>query len=278
MSAPTPIAPRQERAERAAAPRASGTALHTRMLAVRARNGDRQAREQLIEEHLPLARALARRYRRAGERLDDLIQVASIGLVKAVDRFDPDRGHSFSTFAQPTIVGELLRHFRDTGWGVHVARGTQELALKVRAAAEAIESETGAAPTPRQLAERTGADLEAVVEALGALSNRTALSLASPAGHDDEGDATLADTIGEIEDGYDRAEARAMLGPALSHLPAREQRILRMRFVEDMTQSEIAAEIGVSQMQISRLLRQSLDRLATLTREGGAESTAPATR
>lgn len=267
MSSPTPIAPRQERAERALAPRGASSALHTRMLAVRARKGDLHAREQLIEEHLPLARALARRYRRAGERLDDLIQVASIGLVKAVDRFDPDRGHSFSTFAQPTIVGELLRHFRDTGWGVHVARGTQELALKVRAAAEQIETETGRAPTPRELAERTGADLEAVVEALGALSNRTVLSLAMPAGHEEEGDATLADTLGEEEDGYDQAEARAMLAPALRHLPPRERRILHMRFVEDMTQSEIATQIGVSQMQISRLLRQSLDRLGELTRE-----------
>lgn len=236
------------------------------MLAARARKGDSQAREALIAEHLPLARALARRYRRGSESLDDLVQVASVGLIKAVDRFDPDRGHSFSTFAQPTIVGELLRHFRDTGWGVHVARGTQELALKVRTAAEAIETETGASATPRQLAERIGADLEAVVEALGALANRTALSLATPAGHEDEGDATIADTLGDVEEGYRVAEARALLAPALKHLPEREQRILKMRFVDDLTQSEIATEIGVSQMQISRLLRQSLDRLHELTR------------
>lgn len=236
------------------------------MLATRARKGDSQAREALIAEHLPLARALARRYRRGSESLDDLVQVASVGLIKAVDRFDPDRGHSFSTFAQPTIVGELLRHFRDTGWGVHVARGTQELALKVRAAAEAIETETGTAATPRQLAERTGAELEAVVEALGALANRTALSLATPAGHEDEGDATIADTLGDVEDGYAAAEARALLGPALRHLPEREQRIIEMRFVDDMTQSEIATRVGVSQMQISRLLRQSLDTLHELTR------------
>jgi RNA polymerase sigma-B factor len=237
------------------------------MLARRARSGDAQAREALIAEHLPLARALARRYRRGNESLDDLVQVASVGLIKAVDRFDPDRGHSFSTFAQPTIVGELLRHFRDTGWGVHVARGTQELALKVRAAAERLEVETGAAPTPRQLAEATGADLEAVVEALGALANRAALSLATPAGNGHEdGDATLADMLGERDEGYERAEARAVLEPALRHLPPREQEILRMRFAEDRTQSEIAARIGVSQMQISRLLRQSLERLAELTR------------
>jgi RNA polymerase sigma-B factor len=246
---------------------ASTNALRTRALATRARNGDRQARETLIAEHLPLARALARRYRRGSEPLDDLVQVASLGLIKAVDRFDPERGHSFSTFAQPTIVGELLRHFRDTGWGVHVARGTQELALRVRSAAEALESETGRAPTPRQLAERTGASLEAVVEALGALSNRTALSLAAPTGgHDDGSDATIADTLGSADDGYDRAEARALLGSAIGCLPGREQKILRLRFVEDMTQSEIAAEIGVSQMQISRLLRQSLERLAQITR------------
>ncbi|MDW5593219.1 SigB/SigF/SigG family RNA polymerase sigma factor [Conexibacter stalactiti] len=246
--------------------RPASSLLRTRMLAARARKGDTQAREALIAEHLPLARALARRYRRGTESLDDLVQVASVGLIKAVDRFDPDRGHSFSTFAQPTIVGELLRHFRDTGWGVHVARGTQELALKVRAAAEAIETETGVSATPRQLAERTGADLEAVVEALGALANRTALSLATPAGGDDEGDATIADTLGDVEEGYRAAEARALLAPALKHLPEREQRILRMRFVDDLTQSEIATEIGVSQMQISRLLRQSLDKLHELTR------------
>jgi RNA polymerase sigma-B factor len=247
---------------------ASSSTLRTRALATRARRGDRQARETLIAEHLPLARSLARRYRRGSEPLDDLVQVASLGLIKAVDRFDPERGHSFSTFAQPTIVGELLRHFRDTGWGVHVARGTQELALKVRSAAEAIESETGSAPTPRQLAERTGASLEAVVEALGALSNRTALSLAAPTGgHDDGGsDTTIADTLGSADDGYDRAEARALLGSAVRCLPQREQEILRLRFFEDRTQSEIASEIGVSQMQISRLLRQSLERLAQITR------------
>jgi RNA polymerase sigma-B factor len=247
---------------------ASSVSLRTRALAVRARRGDRGAREALIAEHLPLARALARRYRRGGEPLDDLVQVASLGLIKAVDRFDPDRGHSFSTFAQPTIVGELLRHFRDTGWGVHVARGTQELALRVRAATEAIEAETGSSPTPRQLAERTGANLEAVVEALGALANRTALSLAAPTGgHDDGGtDTTIADTLGSTDEGYQQAEARTLLGSAVRCLPEREQRILRLRFVEDMTQSEIASEIGVSQMQISRLLRQSLERLAQITR------------
>lgn len=246
----------------------SAGSLRTRALAARARRGDRGARETLIAEHLPLAHALARRYRRVGEPLDDLIQVASLGLIKAVDRFDPDRGHSFSTFAQPTIVGELLRHFRDTGWGVHVARGTQELALKVRAAAEAIEAETGSSPTPRQLAERTGASLEAVVEALGALANRTALSLAAPTGGQDDGggDATIADTLGNDDAGYQRAEERALLGAAIRCLPERERRILRMRFIEDKTQSEIAAEIGVSQMQISRLLRQSLERLARITR------------
>jgi RNA polymerase sigma-B factor len=238
------------------------------VLALRARRGDERAREALIAEHLPLAHALARRYRRGGEPLDDLVQVASLGLIKAVDRFDPDRGHSFSTFAQPTIVGELLRHFRDTGWGVHVARGTQELALKVRSAVEAIEAETGSSPTPRQLAERTGASLEAVVEALGALSNRTALSLAAPTGgHDDgSGETTIADTLGTTDDGYERAEARALLGSALRCLPPREQQILRLRFVEDMTQSDIAVTIGVSQMQISRLLRQSLERLGQITR------------
>jgi RNA polymerase sigma-B factor len=240
-----------------------------RLLARRAHDGDAEAREAMIAEHLPLARALARRYRRGNESLDDLVQVASVGLIKAVDRFDPERGHSFSTFAQPTIVGELLRHFRDTGWGVHVARGTQELALKVRAAAERIEAETGVAPTPRQLADHTGADLEAVVEALGALANRAALSLATPASSGGEdGDATIADLLGETDAGYERAEARAVLGPALRHLPAREQEILRMRFAEDRTQSEIAAHIGVSQMQISRLLRQSLERLGELTRAG----------
>lgn len=253
-------------------PSGGGTAagaLRTRALVARARKGDRQAREALIAAHLPLARALARRYRRGAEPLDDLVQVASLGLIKAVDRFDPERGHSFSTFAQPTIVGELLRHFRDTGWGIHVARGTQELALRVRAAAEAVEAETGRAPTPRQLAARTGASLEAVVEALGALANRTALSLAAPTGgHDDDGGAemTIADTLGRADGGYERAEARALLGSAVRCLPERERKILRLRFVQDMTQSEIAAEIGVSQMQISRLLRQSLERLAQITR------------
>jgi RNA polymerase sigma-B factor len=246
---------------------ANPSLLRTRVLATRARRGDMRARETLIAEHLPLARSLARRYRRGGEGLDDLVQVAALGLVKAVDRFDPDLGHSFSTFAQPTIIGELLRHFRDTGWDVHVARGTQELALKVRTAAEKIELETGAAATPRQLAERTGASLEAVLDALGALANRTALSLAAPTGLDDaHGTVTLGDTLGTEEPGYADAEARTLLGPALKRLPAREQEILRLRFVEDLTQSEIAQHIGVSQMQVSRLLRRSLELLGELTR------------
>jgi RNA polymerase sigma-B factor len=267
MSAPIPAGGRGAARGRDAAIRGNPSVLRTRVLAVRARNGDAQARELLIEEHLPLARALARRYRRGNDGLDDLVQVAALGLVKAVDRFDPDRGHSFSTFAQPTIVGELLRHFRDTGWDVHVARGTQELALQVRAAADAIETETGSSATARQLAERTGASLEAVLDALGALSNRTALSLATPIGREDDGaGATLADTLGHTEPGYDDAEARAALTPALRRLPAREQEILRLRFVEDLTQSEIAARVGVSQMQVSRLLRRSLELLSKLTR------------
>jgi RNA polymerase sigma-B factor len=268
MSPITPASGRGAARGREAAVRGDLTLLRTRVLALRARNGDLQARELLIEAHLPLARALARRYRRGNDGLDDLVQVAALGLVKAVDRFDPDRGHSFSTFAQPTIVGELLRHFRDTGWDVHVARGTQELALKVRAAADAIEAETGSSATPRQLAERTGATIEAVLDALGALSNRTALSLATPIGRDDDsgGAATLADTLGRTESGYANAEARAAIAPALRRLPAREQEILRLRFVEDLTQSEIAARVGVSQMQVSRLLRRSLELLGKLTR------------
>jgi RNA polymerase sigma-B factor len=227
--------------------------------------GDATAREELVERFMPLARSLARRYGRSAEPFEDLLQVASLGLLKAVDRFDPDRGYAFPSLAVPTILGEMRRYFRDCGWAVHMPRGAQERALRVRDAQERLTNERGRAPTVGQLAEYLELDIEEVIEALQALLSYEALSLDAPApGAEDEA-ATCGETLGHEDERYELVELDATVSPALEHLPPRERLILQMRFVDDLTQSEIADRIGVSQMQVSRLLRRSLDQLRTLT-------------
>lgn len=223
-------------------------------------DGDRHARATLIERFLPLARSLARRYQRSGEPLEDLIQVASLALVKAIDRYDPGRGCAFSSFAVPTISGELKRHFRDHTWTVRPPRDVQELTLRVEAALTRLSQQLDRSPTTLELATAAGLDEEQVLEALQARGGRGALSLHAPQG--EPGDAaTLEDTIGADDPDIDRAEMRVELDGLLKTVSPRAREMLRLRFEEDLTQAEIGAVFGVSQMQVSRILRQTITHL-----------------
>ena len=230
-------------------------------LILRHRDGDQRARELLIANYLPLARRLALRYRRSPEPLDDLVQVASLGLVKAVDRWDPDRGLAFSAFAVPTILGELRRYFRDSTWVVRPPRGVQELSLSIERARDALSASIGREPTVADLAARLGRSPEAVMEALQAADDHTARSLQSPVLDDAVDSATPGDLIGQDDPGYDRAEARATIERLTRILDARAREILRLRFEDDLLQSEIADRVGCSQMHVSRIIRNSLARM-----------------
>ena len=227
--------------------------------------GDQLAREALVDRFMPLARSLARRYGHSSEPLEDLLQVASLGLLKAIERFDPERAIPFPSFAVPTILGEMRRYFRDSGWAIHLPRGTQERALAVRDAQDRYANEHGRAPTVGQLAEYLELDIQEIIDALQATQAYETLSLDAPRPGADDEVTTFGDGVGHEDERYELVELDATLGAALKHLPARERTILRMRFVEDLTQSEIAARVGVSQMQVSRLLRRSLAELRALT-------------
>ena len=251
------IAPDSEAPEDAQA-RARETDALFRRLQTR---GDEAVRDELIERFLPLARQLARRYQRVNEPLDDLVQVASIGLVKAVDRFDLDRGVAFSSYAVPTILGELKRYFRDSGWAVHVPRGVQERAMQVDRAVKELSGRLGRSPAVDEVAEQLDASVEDILEAMEAGLAYEAMSLdAQRAGADTEGD-TFADGIGVEDERFDLIEYEATIEPTLKALPKRDQVVLHLRFAQDMTQSQIAERIGVSQMQVSRLIRRALGRL-----------------
>jgi RNA polymerase sigma-B factor len=227
----------------------------------RHRTGDARAREVLIERYMPLARSLALRYRRASEPLDDLVQVASVGLVKAVDRWDPERGLAFSSYAVPTILGEIRRYFRDATWDVRPARDLQELCLNVEDAREKLWAELGRSPTVADLAERLGRAPEEVVEALQATEGRSVRSLDAPVHDEEEGSASAGDLIGSHDAEYDRVEAGVTIEHLAGVLDERAREILRLRFQEDLLQSEIAERVGCSQMHVSRILRSSLERL-----------------
>jgi RNA polymerase sigma-B factor len=234
-------------------------------------HGDQVAREALVRRFIPLARSLARRYDRSSEPFDDLLQVACLGLLKALDRFDPDLGHTFPSFAVPTILGEMRRYFRDSGWSVHVPRGAQERALKVRDAQERLANERGRAPTVKQLAEYLELDIGEVIDALQAIQAYEALSLDAPRPGADDDVMAYSDAMGKEDERFELVELDATITAVLGHISARERLILRMRFVEDLTQTEIAARVGISQMQVSRLLRRSLDQLRALTQQAKGE-------
>jgi RNA polymerase sigma-B factor len=232
------------------------------------KRGDVRAREQLIERYLPLARRLARRYQRADEPLEDLVQVASLGLLKAIDGFDIARDVAFSSYATPTILGELKRHFRDRTWSVRVPRDLQELALRVDRAVAEMSGGKRHAPTIGELATAVAASEEQVLDALQAASAYRAGSLDAPRPGqpgEDSGESLVGDTLGVEESGFTRAEERATLGPLLALISPRERLVLTLRFREDLTQAEIGERIGVSQMQVSRILRRALTRVRELT-------------
>ncbi|HEX5617949.1 MAG TPA: SigB/SigF/SigG family RNA polymerase sigma factor [Solirubrobacteraceae bacterium] len=224
------------------------------------RDGDPAAREALVQRFLPLARQLARRYQRGGEPLDDLVQVASLGLLKAIDRFEPDRPTAFSSFAVPTILGELKRHFRDKGWSVRVPRDLQEMSVRVDRVTEAMARELGRAPTPAEIAEHIGTTTERVLEAREAAGAYRAVSLDRPREDDEDSDG-MALTFGIEDPGFGLAEDAATVERLMTVLTDREREVLRLRFAEDLTQSEIGARVGVSQMHVSRLIRQAVARL-----------------
>jgi RNA polymerase sigma-B factor len=224
-------------------------------------SGDAAAREALVERFLPLARKLAARYRRGPEALDDLRQIASFGLLKAIDRYDPARGTAFSSFAVPTILGELRRHFRDTGWAIHVPRDLQELALRLDGTIDELHHTLGRAPTVTELAERLKTTPEQVLEAREAAAAHHAASLESPMLDGDGDGATLGDVLGAHDVALDAAETAMTAESLLRHLSDRDREILGLRFADDLTQSEIGERLGISQMHVSRLIRQSLEQL-----------------
>jgi RNA polymerase sigma-B factor len=217
-------------------------------------------REKLVEMHLPLVEHLARRFRNRGEPLDDLVQVATIGLIKSVDRFDPDRGVEFSTYATPTIVGEIKRHFRDKGWAVRVPRRLQELRLSLTSATAELSQRNGRAPTVGELADHLRLSEEEVLEGLESANAYSTLSLDVPE-QGEQDSPVVADSLGAEDEELEGVEYRESLKPLLAKLPPREKKILLLRFFGNMTQSQIADEIGISQMHVSRLLARTLAQL-----------------
>ncbi len=240
--------------------------LDTNTLAARWReNGDRRAREALVERFLPLARRLASRYGSPHEAYDDLVQVAALGLLAAIDRYDPARGTAFRSFAVPTILGELKRHFRNTGWSIHVPRGAQEMALRVDQAAREVAARTGRNPRVVELAEYLEVTPEEVVQGIDAGAAHYAKSLDAPLGTDEDGDAkSMIDTLGGADQRYEIVELTASLGAALDRLPELERRAFALRLGHDMRQSDIANELGCSQMHVSRLLRRAGARIRAM--------------
>jgi RNA polymerase sigma-B factor len=226
-----------------------------------------RVRDELVEMHLPLVEYLARRFRNRGEPLDDLVQVATIGLIKSVDRFDLERGVEFSTYATPTIVGEIKRHFRDKGWAIRVPRRLQELKLSLTKATSELSQSLGRSPTVAELAGHLGMSEEEVLEGLESANAYSAVSLDAPDGGDEDAPA-VADTLGIQDEGLEGVEYRESLKPLLERLPPREKKILLLRFFGNMTQSQIAAELGISQMHVSRLLARTLAQLRRGLLEG----------
>jgi RNA polymerase sigma-B factor len=226
-----------------------------------AKQRDPTTREELVRRYLPFAKNLALRYRGASESFDDLLQVASLGLVNAIDRFDPDRGAPFTAFASPTILGELKRHFRDRVWTVRVPRGLHDRMAEVEKAIAELTVELQRSPAVGEIAERMEVDPGDVLEVLEANHNRRPLSLDRPVGGEDSDESPAAEWVGDEDEGFELVEDKLALEGALPHLDERERLVLRLRFAEDMTQSQIAERIGHSQMHVSRILRRTLDRI-----------------
>jgi len=223
--------------------------------------GDLQARGQLIERYMSLVRSLARRYAYRGEQLDDLVQIGAIGLIKAIDRFDLERGVELTTYATPNIIGEIKRHFRDKGWSVRVPRGLQELNVQISKLVEQLTVQLGRSPTIPELAEAAGVEEEAVLEALESGRAYSSVSLSPGGGSDEDGELDPLESLGSEEHEYEISEDRAVLAPGFKVLDERERQILHLRFFRGMTQSQIAEQVGISQMHVSRLIRRSLEKI-----------------
>ena len=222
--------------------------------------GDLAAREKLIEQYMSLVRSLARRYSYRGEQLEDLVQIGAIGLIKAIDRFDLERGVELTTYATPNIIGEIKRHFRDKGWSVRVPRGLQELNVQLSRLVESLTVELGRSPTIPELAKAAGVEEEAVLEALESGRAYSSLSLSAGSGDGDE-DLDPMESIGTEEHQFEVSEDRAVLAPGFRVLDERERKILQLRFFDGLTQSQIAQQVGISQMHVSRLIRRSLEKI-----------------
>jgi RNA polymerase sigma-B factor len=220
------------------------------------RDGDADARERALVELMPLVRALATRYAGRGEPLEDLVQVGSIGLIKAVDRFDVDRGVNFASYAVPTIVGEIRRHFRDKAWAMHVPRRLKELSVRLSRVLDQLTTELGRSPTIAELAAATGVEEEDVIDALDSMNAYSTRSLEAP--FDESSDDNLSEKLGTVEAGFEEVEEGELVAAGLDALDERERQIVELRFFQEMTQSQIASEIGISQMHVSRLLRRAL--------------------
>src|SRR5216117_3927433 len=223
--------------------------------------GDLAAREQLIEAHMSLVRSLARRYSYRGEQLEDLVQIGAIGLIKAIDRFDVNRGVELTTYATPNIIGEIKRHFRDRSWAVRVPRGLQELNVQLSKLIEQLTVQLSRSPTIPELAKAAGVEEEEVLEALESGRAYSSLSLSTGGTQEDGEELDPLESIGTEEHQYEVSEDRAVLAPGFRVLDERERKILHLRFFEGLTQSQIAQQIGISQMHVSRLIRRSLEKI-----------------
>src|SRR5215217_2361704 len=264
MTAATLAVPRIPRSQRRAPCASADTRETERLLLVRYHaHGDLAAREELVERFLPLARDLALRYTYTDQPFDDLLQVASLGLIKAIDRFEPDRGTKFTSYAAPTILGELKRHFRDKGWALHVPRDLQERTLAVSRETEVLSKTLGRSPKVREVAAALGCTVEEVLEAQEAAAGYEAASLDAPTARDDDEAAPLVDMMGGEDSAYELVESRDAIASTWRALPEVERQVLELRFMHDLTQREIGEQIGYSQMHVSRLLRRALNRLET---------------
>jgi RNA polymerase sigma-B factor len=241
--------------------RAQDRELERRLLEAYHHDGDLLAREELVERFLPLARDLALRYTYTDEPFDDLLQVASLGLIKAIDRFEPGRGTKFTSYAAPTILGELKRHFRDKGWALHVPRDLQERTLAVSRETELLSKQLGRSPKVREVAQALGCSVEEVLEAQEAAASYEAASLDAPTARDDDEAAPLVDMMGTEDSAYELVESRDAIASTWRALPDVERKVVELRFMHDLTQREIGEQIGYSQMHVSRLLRRALNRL-----------------
>lgn len=258
---PTDIVPTSSAPTRVEVTRARSAELFREMRDHDASHASRAtARDGLVHLHLPLVEHCARRFRNRGEPHEDLVQVGTIGLIKAVDRFETDRGVEFSTYATPTIIGEIKRYFRDKGWAIRVPRRLQELRMQIGTATAELTQKLGRSPTPRELAEAIGCTVEEIIEGMESSNAYSTLSLDASDSSDD-GPPSMLDTLGVDDEGLEHVEIRESIKPLLEGLGAREKRILLLRFFKNMTQSQIAEEIGVSQMHVSRLLTKTLTQL-----------------